>query len=56
MQKVTDAPAYVTIVSAEEIAKHGYRTLADVLRDVPGIHVNDDRNYSYIAVRGFARP
>jgi hypothetical protein len=31
MQKVTEAPASVSIVSAEAIQKYGYRTLADAL-------------------------
>jgi len=35
-QKVTEAPASVTIVSSEDIQKFGYRTLADILRNVPG--------------------
>ena len=56
LQPVTEAPASVTIVTREEIARYGYRSLADVLRGVRGFFVTTDRNYSYLGARGFARP
>jgi iron complex outermembrane receptor protein len=55
-QKVTQAPASVSIITADEIQKFGHRTLADVLSGVRGLYVSNDRNYSYLGVRGFLRP
>lgn len=54
-QKETSAPSYVTVITAEEIQKYGYRTLANILESVPGFYVTNDRNYSYLGVRGFNR-
>ena len=56
LQKAEDAATSITVVSGEEIQKHGYRTLADVLRSVRGFYVINDRNYSYVGVRGLSLP
>lgn len=56
LQPVTEAPASVSFITAEEIARYGYRTLADILRGVRGMYVTDDRNYSLMGTRGFAKP
>jgi outer membrane receptor for ferrienterochelin and colicins len=55
-QKVTEAPASISVITADDIRKFGYRTLADILRSVRSFYVTYDRNYSYYGVRGFSRP
>lgn len=55
-QSTSEAPSAVTVITAQEIREHGYRTLADILRNVPGFYVTYDRNYSFLGVRGFGRP
>ena len=55
-QKVSEAPAAVTIITAADIKAQGYRTLADIFRSIRGLYVTYDRNYSYIGARGFGRP
>jgi outer membrane receptor protein involved in Fe transport len=56
LQRVTEAPTSVTIITADEIARYGYRTLSDALRMVRGFYVNNDRSYDFIGIRGFQRP
>lgn len=55
-QKTWEAPASVSIVTRDEIQTFGYRSLADVLRAVPGTYTSNDRNYTYLGIRGFSRP
>ena len=54
LQEVTQAPASVTIIKSREIRELGCQTLADVLRNVRGLFVTYDRNYSYLGIRGFS--
>ncbi len=55
-QKINEATASITIISADQIRKYGYRTFAQVLQSVPGLFATYDRNYDYLGVRGFNRP
>ena len=55
LQPVTEAPASVSFITADEIARYGYRTLADILRGVRGMYVTDDRNFSFLGTRGFGQ-
>lgn len=52
-QPINQAPAAVTVITAEEIKRYGYRHLADVLQSVPGFSITNDRNYQYAGIRGF---
>ncbi len=55
-QRVTEAPSSVTILTAEDIRTFGWTTMADALNGVRGFYTTNDRNYSYVGVRGFGRP
>jgi iron complex outermembrane receptor protein len=55
-QPLSETPSIVTVVTAEEIRAHGYHTLSEALRWVRGVFVTDDRNYTYVGVRGLQRP
>ncbi|MEM1042393.1 MAG: TonB-dependent receptor [Bacteroidota bacterium] len=56
IQQAREAAASVTVVTSEEIARADYRTLADVLNNVRGFFLTDDRRYAYAGVRGIGRP
>lgn len=54
-QKVTEAPASVSVVTADEIKRYGYRNFADLLNAVRGFYVTYDRAYGFTGARGFNR-
>ncbi|MBI5739723.1 MAG: TonB-dependent receptor [Nitrospirae bacterium] len=55
-QKITEAPSSVSIITADEIRKYGYRNFAEILRSIRGFFISNDRNYSYLGIRGFSLP
>jgi iron complex outermembrane receptor protein len=55
-QDIMDAPASVSIITSQDIKDYGYKTLYDVLQNVRGFYLSNDRNYSYLGARGFSRP
>ena len=55
-QDTSAAPSAVTVISQDEIRAHGWRTLAEILNGIKGLHISQDRSYSYLGVRGFGIP
>ncbi|WP_272762448.1 TonB-dependent receptor [Luteimonas sp. BLCC-B24] len=55
-QKASRAPSAVRVITADDIRRHGWRTLAQALESLPGLHVSNDRGYSYLGARGILRP
>ncbi len=57
LQRVSDVPANMELITAEQIRRSGADNLPDILRFVPGLDV---RRYGFAAadvgVRGYARP
>ncbi len=55
-QSAQQAPASVSVITAEDIAHYDYRSIAEALNSVHGFYVSYDRNYLYLGARGFSRP
>lgn len=54
-QQISNAPSAVSIITAEDIEKFGYRTMADIISSLRGLYTTYDRTYTYMGGRGFGR-
>lgn len=55
-QQIVDAPSAVSIITADEIHRFGYRTIAEILDNMRGLHVTRGLDYSYLGGRGYGAP
>jgi outer membrane cobalamin receptor len=55
VQQTRDVASFVSVVTAADIKEHGYRTLGAVLKTLPSFYISNDRNYTFLGVRGFER-
>lgn len=55
-QPLSEAPAAVSVITAEDIRRFGFRNLAEALQSVRGVNVSYERDYHYVGIRGLARP
>ncbi len=52
-QKLSDTPATVRVVTAQQIRERGYRTLDDALADLPGLQFRNIQGFNnYVFMRG----
>jgi len=56
MQKTSEAPSSISIITAEEIRTYGWRNLSEALSSLRGFYDTYDRNYTYMGVRGIGYP
>lgn len=55
-QPVQEVAAAVSVLTRDEIKTFGWRTLAEALASLPGFHLTQDRQYTYLGARGFGLP
>ncbi len=55
-QRQNAVAAAVSVITRNEIKIFGWRTLAEALNSLPGVHITYDRQYTYIGSRGFGLP
>lgn len=55
-QSADRAPTLTYVLTDEDIRAQGWRSLADVLNQLPGLFISSNGSFSYIGARGLGRP
>jgi iron complex outermembrane receptor protein len=55
-QQLVDASSAVSVVTAEEIERFGYRTIGEILDSMRGMHISQDGFYGFLGGRGYGAP
>jgi outer membrane receptor for ferrienterochelin and colicin len=53
-EQIRDIPASVTLITRDEIARYGWVTFEELLRNVPGFYLLDNTEDRFIGTRGTA--
>jgi iron complex outermembrane receptor protein len=56
LQRRSEAPAAVTVITGEDLRRFGYRTVSEAVRGMAGLSVTNGRDVDYIGVRGVSLP
>lgn len=56
VQSSSHAPSAVQVLTAEDIRRHGWRTLAEAMDSLPGLYASTDRAFGFVGARGFMVP
>ncbi len=53
-QSIEEAPAVISVITAEDIRRASYRSVGEALRSVPGVYLVDDKLKGNLGVRGIS--
>ena len=56
VERASDAPATVFVLTADDIRRQGFRSIAEAVASIPGLFISDQRSYQFVGVRGFNIP
>lgn len=51
-QNFSDAPASISVISGEELAKKSYKSIVDAVNNIPGVYVTGGGGAQDISIRG----